>query len=91
MAATEARTDRNGAADTHEQIRDLREQVEALMRERVTPVLTGAADRAEAVAHRIGDMAHDKTDAVARRVQEAPLTALLIAAAAGYIIGRVTR
>jgi ElaB/YqjD/DUF883 family membrane-anchored ribosome-binding protein len=91
MDAVETKAGRTGNADAHDQIRELREQVEALMRERVTPILSEAAGRAQDAARHVGDLAHDQTEAVAKRVQERPLTSILIAAAAGYIVGRITR
>ena len=91
MDATEAKAGRAGTADAHEQIRELREQVEKLMRERVTPVLSEAAGRAQDAARKVGDVAHDQTEALTKQVQERPLTSILIAAAAGYLIGRFSR
>jgi ElaB/YqjD/DUF883 family membrane-anchored ribosome-binding protein len=91
MAATEAKADRAGESSAHEQIRELREQVEALMRDRITPAVTDAIDRAGDAVHRVGDMAHDKREALSKNVREQPLTSILIAAAVGYIIGRLTR
>jgi ElaB/YqjD/DUF883 family membrane-anchored ribosome-binding protein len=88
MAATETKSDR---LDAHEEIHQLRAQVEALMRERVAPALTEAAGRVEDAARRVGGLAQDQTDALAHKVQERPLTSLLIAAAVGYLVGRVTR
>ncbi len=63
-------------SDTIEQIAKLREQVEMLMRERVTPVLADAASRAESA---LGT------------VREQPIPAVLIAAAVGFLLGRVMR
>ena len=88
MDATETRT---GKADTHQEIRELREQVEALMRERVTPILSEAAGRAQHAARQVGDIAQHQTEAVSNKVREWPLTSVLIAAAVGYVVGRITR
>ena len=68
------------AEDAAAQIARLREQVEALMRERVRPVVAEAADAM-----------HEHAEAVAGRVREQPLLAVLIAAAVGYVLGRATR
>ena len=91
MDAVETKPGNAGKADAHEQIRELREQVETLMRERVTPMLSEAAGRAQDAARQVGGMAQDQTEAVQKKVQEWPLTSLLIAAVAGYIVGRVSR
>lgn len=77
--------------DAKEQIAQLRRQVEQLMSERVTPALADAAQRAEAVARSATDMAREQAEAVSSRVREQPLMAILIAAATGYLIGRLFR
>jgi ElaB/YqjD/DUF883 family membrane-anchored ribosome-binding protein len=77
--------------DTHAQIARLREQVEALMRDRVTPALADAAGRAESAVYGAADTVRDQAEMVSGKVREQPLTAILIAAAIGYIFGRVTR
>ncbi len=79
------------SGDAREQIRQLREQVDALMRERVSPAVSGAAARAQEAARHAREVAHDRTEALSDRVREMPLTAVLIAAAAGYVIGRLSR
>jgi ElaB/YqjD/DUF883 family membrane-anchored ribosome-binding protein len=79
------------AGNAQEEIRELREQVETLMRERVTPALSQAAHRAQQAARQVGDMAQDQTEAVSEKVREWPLTSLLIAAGVGYMFGRFTR
>ena len=77
--------------DAHEQIRQLRDQVEQLMRERVTPIISDAAGRAQDMARQAQDAVSDQAEAVSTRVREMPLTSVAIAAAVGYLIGRVTR
>ena len=79
------------AYDAKEQIAQLRRQVEQLMSERVTPALADAAQRAEAVARSATDMAREQADVFSSRVREQPLLAILIAAASGYLIGRLFR
>lgn len=74
-------------ADTTEQIAKLREQVEVLMRERVTPVLADAASRAESALGTV----REQTEAMSERVREQPIPAMMIAAAVGFLIGRVMR
>ena len=77
--------------DTHAQIARLREQVEALMRDRVTPALADAAGRAESAVYGAADTVRGQAEMVSGKVREQPLTAVLIAAAIGYLFGRVTR
>ena len=74
-------------SDTTEQIAKLREQVEALMRERVTPVLADAANRAETAM----DAVRHQAEQVSDRVKEQPLIAVLVAAGVGFLLGRVIR
>ena len=70
--------------DTERQINQLREQVETLMRERVTPTVTDIAGRAETAVRR----GREQAEVVSGQVQERPLLAILIAAGIGYLIGR---
>lgn len=94
MATTADRlSDRASEAsgDTREQIRQLRDQVDGLMRERVTPMISDAAGRAQDAARHARDLAEDQAEALSDRVRETPIIAVLVAAAAGYFIGRLTR
>lgn len=73
-----------GETDASEQIARLREQVEALMQERIAPVLKESADRAE-------EMVREQTKVFAERVKQQPLLAIAIAAGIGFLIGRSLR
>jgi ElaB/YqjD/DUF883 family membrane-anchored ribosome-binding protein len=77
--------------DATAQIARLREQVEALMKERVTPALAEAAGRAETAMYSAAGAVRDQAEAVSGRVREAPLVAILIAAGIGFVIGRALR
>jgi ElaB/YqjD/DUF883 family membrane-anchored ribosome-binding protein len=77
--------------DARAQIARLRDQVEALMKDRVTPAVADFAGRAESAAHTASDALRDQAQAMSGRVKEQPLIALMIAAAVGWIIGRVMR
>lgn len=79
------------AQDTHAQIIRLREQVEALMKDRVTPALADAAGRAESAVYGAAGVVRDQADAVSGKVREQPLLAILIAAAVGFVLGRTIR
>lgn len=78
-------------ADAEQQIRELREQVEALMRDRVTPVVADAVGRAGETVRQVSNSVTDRTDALAAHVREKPLTAIVIAVVTGFLIGRITR
>jgi ElaB/YqjD/DUF883 family membrane-anchored ribosome-binding protein len=77
--------------DAQTQIARLREQVEALMKDRVTPAVAEFAGRAESAVHSASGAVRDQAQAVSGRVRDQPLIAIVIAAALGWIIGRVMR
>ena len=79
------------AGDAHAQIARLREQVEALMKDRVTPAITEAAGRAESAIHGAADTVRGQVETVSGKVREQPLVAILIAAAIGFVLGRAMR
>ena len=69
----------------HPQIARLREQVEALMKDRVTPAVADAAGSCRAAVARGGRHgARAGRDGHVHKVREQPLLALLIAAGVGY-------
>ena len=84
-------TAHDAAQDAKEQIAQLRDQVQTLMSERVTPALANAAGTAEDYARQAADMASEQTEMLSDRVRESPIVALLIAAGAGYLLGRIAR
>ncbi|MGE0221940.1 MAG: hypothetical protein AB7F35_22235 [Acetobacteraceae bacterium] len=77
--------------DTHAQIARLREQVEALMKDRVTPAMSDFAGRAESMMHGASDAMRHQSEAVSSRVRDQPLVALAIAIGVGWVIGRIMR
>ena len=84
-------TANDAAQDAKEQIAQLRDQVQTLMSERVTPALANAAGQAEDYARQAKDMATDQAEMLSDRVRESPIVAILIAAGAGYLLGRIAR
>ncbi len=77
--------------DAQAQIVRLREQVEALMKDRVTPAMADYAGRAESAYNTASGAVRDQAQMVSGRVKDQPLIAIMIAAVAGWIIGRVMR
>jgi ElaB/YqjD/DUF883 family membrane-anchored ribosome-binding protein len=77
--------------DAQAQIARLREQVEALMKDRVTPAVADFAGRAESAVHSASGVVRDQANVVSGRVKDQPLIAIMIAAAVGWVIGRVMR
>lgn len=82
---------KNKMEDATAQIARLREQVETLMKERVTPAVADIAGRAEQAMYGATGAARDQAEAISSRVREQPLTALLVAAGIGYVLGRAMR
>ena len=89
MAASGSFND--AAQDAKEQIAQLRAQVQTLMAERVTPAISNAAETAEGYARQARDLASDQTEMLSDHVRESPIVAILIAAGAGYLLGRIAR
>lgn len=79
------------SGEAKEQIAQLRDQVQQLMSERVTPALANAAGQAEAYARQAKDVYDDQTEVLSERVRESPLVAVLLATGVGYLLGRIAR
>jgi ElaB/YqjD/DUF883 family membrane-anchored ribosome-binding protein len=84
-------TTSNVVGNAEDQIARLRSQVEALMRDRVTPMVTNAAGRAEAALHSASDSVRGQADALSGQVRQQPLAAIAVAAGVGFLIGRIIR
>lgn len=89
--ASASETFNQTAHDARDQIKQLRDQVDSLMRERVSPILSDAAGRAQQYGRQASDMASEQVENLSGTVREMPMTAILIAAAAGFLIGRIAR
>jgi ElaB/YqjD/DUF883 family membrane-anchored ribosome-binding protein len=77
--------------DATAQIARLREQVESLMKDRITPAVAEVAGRAESAMYGAAGAVRDQAEAMSGRVREAPLVAVLIAAGIGFVLGRAMR
>jgi ElaB/YqjD/DUF883 family membrane-anchored ribosome-binding protein len=89
MAQDDSSADHPG--DATAQIARLREQVEALMKDRVRPAVAAVADRAQSAMHGATDTVREQVETLSGKVREQPLAAILIAIAVGFVLGRVTR
>jgi ElaB/YqjD/DUF883 family membrane-anchored ribosome-binding protein len=69
----------------------LRQKAETLMEERVTPAVAAIADQASHAAHAAQETVRTNVDALAERVRAQPLTALGVAALAGFVLAALTR
>lgn len=78
-------------ASVNDQITQLRRQVEKLISERAAPYIAEVAGKAEDVARRGYDSARENVDAVSNRVKDQPLTAVVIAGVAGFLLARLFR
>ena len=74
-----------------DEIRALREQVNQLMEDRVTPALSDAKSRAQDAAGRARAYTEDQAEMVSDRVRDQPLIAIGVAAAVGFLFGRITQ
>jgi len=61
------------------------------MRDKVGPAVTEAASRVQEGARHARQVADEQTEAVAEKVREHPFTSILVAAAVGYVLGRISR
>ena len=77
--------------DATAQIARLREQVETLMKERITPALADAAGRAESAVYGATGAVREQAEALSGRVRDQPIVAILIAAGIGFVLGRAMR
>jgi len=74
-----------------DELAELRDQVQKLMKERVTPGVSRLAGHAEDYAKQAADEVRQRADQFSGTVRDQPITAVLVAAALGYLVGRVTR
>jgi ElaB/YqjD/DUF883 family membrane-anchored ribosome-binding protein len=77
--------------DTNAQIAHLRDQVEALMNDRVTPAVADMAGRAETAVNSAASMVRGQAQSLSGQVRDQPLISVLVAAGVGYLLGRVMR
>jgi ElaB/YqjD/DUF883 family membrane-anchored ribosome-binding protein len=78
-------------SDAKAEIVQLREKVEALMNDRITPAVSAAADRASAIGKSASDTVRQQADRASDAVHDKPLIALGVAALAGFVIASLIR
>jgi ElaB/YqjD/DUF883 family membrane-anchored ribosome-binding protein len=81
----------SGSFDPHAEITALREKVESLMNDRVSPALGSAMGSAEAAAHRATDAVRHQAENLSEFVHEKPMTAMASAALAGFVFALLVR
>ncbi len=89
--------------DARAQIKQLREQVQSLMADRVNPAVSNTTSRLQSTASQAQeyavqardyagsarDYASEQADVLSDQVKDRPLVAILVAAALGYLVGRI--
>ncbi len=84
-------TFRDYSQDAQTELAKLREKVETLMSERVTPAVTALAGQAEDVANAAGEKFRENADSLAQTVRDKPLAAIGMAALAGFVFAALVR
>ena len=74
-----------------DELRALRDQVNQLMDDRVTPAFSDAKKSAYQAAGRARAYTENQADMVSDRVRDQPLIAIGVAAAVGFLFGRITK
>jgi ElaB/YqjD/DUF883 family membrane-anchored ribosome-binding protein len=77
--------------DAQAEIAALREKVDALMQNRVAPAVSAMADQAQAAAQAATDTVRHQMNRLSDTVREQPLTALGVAALAGFVLAALVR
>jgi ElaB/YqjD/DUF883 family membrane-anchored ribosome-binding protein len=77
--------------DAQAQIEGLREQVNSLMNDRVTPVVADFAGRTQTAVQDATAAVRQQADVVSGQVKQQPLIAIMVAVGVGWLIGRITR
>lgn len=81
---------RDFSEDAQGEITRLRGEVERLMRDRVSPALSDAADTAGDYAQRAKDVAVRQSEQAVEVIKENPLVTVGLVAAVAFLLGRLT-
>lgn len=82
---------RSYTIDADAEIARLREKVETLMTERVTPAVTQLASQAEDAAQAATDKVRENAERLSDTIKAQPLTAVGIAALVGFLFAGLVR
>ena len=77
--------------NARDELRALRDQVNQLMEDRITPAFSDASKRAYQAAGTARAYTQDQADMVSGHVRDQPLIAIGVAAAVGFLAGRLTK
>jgi ElaB/YqjD/DUF883 family membrane-anchored ribosome-binding protein len=75
---------------TNDQIQRLQDQVEAMVRDTITPTLAEIVARSATTALQGSRQAREYSDTVASGVRSRPLVSVLLAGAIGFVAGRLS-
>ncbi|MBS7812142.1 DUF883 family protein [Roseococcus pinisoli] len=78
-------------SDARAEISQLREKVESLLNDRVTPAVSAVADRASSLGKSASETVRHQADRASDAVHDKPLIALGVAALAGFVIASLIR
>jgi len=81
----------NVRESARDELRSLRDQVNALMEDRVNPAFDQASKRATDAARRARAYTEEQAEVVSDRVRDQPLIAIGVAAVVGFLFGRITK
>lgn len=84
-------TPRNYELDANAEIARLRDKVETLMTERVTPAVAQFASQAEDAAQAATDKVRENVDRLSDSIKAQPLTAVGVAALVGFLFAGLVR
>ena len=82
---------RNYGNDADSEIARLREKVETLMTDRVTPAVTHLASQAEDAANAATDKVRENAERLSETIREQPLVAVGVAALVGFLFAGLVR
>ena len=77
--------------NARDELRALRDQVNQLMEDRITPAFSDASKSAYQAAGKARAYTQDQADMVSGHVRDQPLIAIGVAAAVGFLAGRLTK
>ncbi|MCQ4161410.1 hypothetical protein NON00_15935 [Roseomonas sp. GC11] len=74
-----------------ERLADLRQRLDQILEEQVSPTLSRAGDRAQQAARHVRDTARREAGQVMEVARERPLATIAVAMGVGYLLARMLR
>lgn len=76
---------------TQEQLDFLKEHLEQFLKDRITPALQDAADKADSAVATAREVRDEKVARVSTSVRSQPIAAIIISSVVGFIAGRLSK